>query len=287
MHVQVRLLHCDGGRRVVLVSARDGERFLGSALGEAGDAEEAEDRARARLLARLENPGPAAAVPERSPSLPERVSASPTPAPVKERPAPLPTRTVAASEPGLPAPPEAPPPAAPPPATPSPAAASAPPEPAPLPATPAPPAPPSPVEDPQDWSAELTHLDQQLRRLGWDREREAAYLQRCFGHPSRDRITVYADLIAYLQAIETLEPGCDPATAAVPLRRADLLEQCNLLLQQLGWDGSMGRSFLEKHLGVSSRQQLKDADLLRFNMLLEEETLLAADGGPAAPGLEG
>jgi hypothetical protein len=49
----------------------------------------------------------------------------------------------------------------------------------------------------------------------------------------------------------------------------------------------MGRSFLEKHLGVSSRQQLKDADLLRFNMLLEEETLRAADGGPAAPGPEG
>jgi hypothetical protein len=268
MHVQVRLLHCDGGRRVVLVSARDGERFLGSALGEAGDAEEAEDRARARLLDRLQNPGPAAAAPERSPSVAERAPASLTPAPVKERPAPRPTASVAASEPGLPALPE-----------PAPLSAT--------PASPAPPAPPSPVEDPQDWSAELTHLDLQLRRLGWDREREAAYLQRCFGHPSRDRITVYADLIAYLQAIETLEPGCDPATASVPLRRADLLEQCNLLLQQLGWDGSMGRSFLEKHLGVSSRQQLKDADLLRFNMLLEEETLRAADGGPAAPGPEG
>lgn len=148
------------------------------------------------------------------------------------------------------------------------------------------PASPSPAEEPQDWSAELTHLDLQLRRLGWDREREAAYLQRCFGHPSRDRITVYADLIAYLQAIETLEPGCDPTTAAVPLRRADLLEQCNQLLQLLGWDGSMGRSFLEKRMGVSSRQQLKDADLLRFNMLLEEETMRAAAEEPATPGLE-
>jgi hypothetical protein len=47
----------------VLVSARDGERFLGSALGEAGDAEEAEDRARARLLAQLQSPGPAPAAP--------------------------------------------------------------------------------------------------------------------------------------------------------------------------------------------------------------------------------
>jgi hypothetical protein len=257
MHVQVRLLHCDGGRRVVLVSARDGERFLGSALGEAGDAEEAEDRARARLLAHLQGPGPAPEAVGRAPAAALRAPAAPTPP----------------AAPDTPAPPSAP----------------APPVPAPLvPAPPVPvPAPPSPAEDPQDWSAELTHLDLQLRRLGWDRDREAAYLQRCFGHPSRDRITVYADLIAYLQAIETLEPGCDPATAAVPLRRADLLEQCNLLLQQLGWDGSMGRSFLEKQMGVSSRQQLKDADLLRFNMLLEEETLRVTAEGPVAPGQGG
>lgn len=240
MHVQVRLLHCDGGRRVVLVSARDGDRFLGSALGEAGDAEEAEDRARARLLAHLQNPGPTAAA-----------SAAPPPAAPMER-------SPAVPEPPLPAP------------VPSTAAVA--------------PAPPSPAEDPQDWSAELTHLDLQLRRLGWDRDREAAYLQRCFGHPSRDRITVYADLVAYLQAIECLEPGCDPTTAAIPLRRTDLLEQCNLLLQRLGWDGTMGRSFLEKHLGVSSRQQLNDTDLLRFNMLLEEETLRAAGEVGAAPG---
>jgi hypothetical protein len=137
-------------------------------------------------------------------------------------------------------------------------------------------------EDPQDWSPELTRLDLQMRRLGWDREREAIYLQRCFGHPSRDRITVFADLMTYLQAIEALEPGSDPAIAAVPLRRGDLLQQCDLLLQQLGWDGSRGRSFLEQELGVSSRQQLKDADLLRFNMLLEEQTLQASSGRSTA-----
>jgi hypothetical protein len=122
-----------------------------------------------------------------------------------------------------------------------------------------------------------------MRRLGWDREREATYLQRCFGHPSRDRITVYADLMSYLQMVEGFEPGCDPASAPVPLRRSDLLRQCDLLLQQLGWDGRRGRSFLEQHLAVASRQQLRDTDLLRFNMLLEEETLKAsADGLPVS-----
>ncbi|MEA5416963.1 hypothetical protein [Synechococcus sp. BA-132 BA5] len=252
MQLQVRLLHCDGGRRVVLVSARDGERFLGSALGEAGDAEEAEDRARARLLASLQTTSPPRS-PRQAPAPPARPS-SPPPEPAPLTPAPEPQ----SKEPQPPPQPEASP------------------EP--------PPTPEGRQEDPQDWSAELAHLDLQMRRLGWDRDKEATYLQRSFGHPSRDRITVYADLIAYLQAMEALEPGSDPAAASVPLRRADLLDQCNQLLQQLGWDGSRGRSFLEQHLGVSSRQQLKDADLLRFNMLLEEETLLGASDGAAAPG---
>ncbi len=250
MQLQVRLLRCEGGRRVVLVSAHEGGHFLGSALGEADDAEEAEDRARARLLASLRSTG--------TPHPPRQASApKPLSPPAAEAPKPTPAPT---------------------------------PSPAPTPTPEPPPSPESPPtlvsqeEDPQDWSAELTHLDLQMRRLGWDREREAIYLQRSFGHPSRDRITIYADLIAYLQAIEALEPGCDPATVAVPLRRADLLDQCNMLLQQLGWDGAMGRSFLEKHLGVSSRQQLKDTDLLRFNMLLEEETLLANADGPADSG---
>ncbi len=221
----------------MLVSARDGDRFLGSALGEAGHAEEAEDRARSRLLASL--------------------AASGAPRPSRADPPPRP----GTSEPPVAMPAEAPPHAV------------------------EPQAPDRRQEDPQDWSAELTELDLQMRRLGWDREREGLYLQRSFGHPSRDRITVYADLRAYLEAIELLEPGCDPATAPLPLRRSDLLDQCNRLLQQLGWDGSRGRRFLEQHLGVSSRQQLKDADLLRFNMLLEEETLQEG-AEPSAPAPE-
>jgi len=253
MQLQVRLLHSDGGRRVVLVSAHEGERFLGSALGEAANAEEAEDRARARLLASLQTNNPPRS-PRQAPAPLPRSSSPPAPEPAPLTPEPEPQQ-----EPQPPPQPEASP------------------EPSPTPE--------GLQEDPRDWSAELTHLDLQMRRLGWDRDKEATYLKRSFGHPSRDRITVYADLIAYLQAIEALEPGSDPAAASVPLRRADLLDQCNQLLQQLGWDGCRGRSFLEQHLGVSSRQQLKDADLLRFNMLLEEETLLVAADGAAAPGI--
>jgi hypothetical protein len=131
--------------------------------------------------------------------------------------------------------------------------------------------------DPEDWSAELAQLDLQLRRLGWSREQEAIYLQRAFGHPSRNRLTTYADLIAYLRVIQSFTPDTDPATAAVPLRRGDLLSQCDQLLEGLGWGAEQGRAFLQHHLGAASRQQLSDQQLLQFNMLLEGEMIRGSD----------
>ena len=49
MKTKVEICHIDTNRCVVRVSGFDGERDLGSALGEGADAEEAEDRARQRL----------------------------------------------------------------------------------------------------------------------------------------------------------------------------------------------------------------------------------------------
>ncbi|WP_053068473.1 hypothetical protein [Synechococcus sp. GFB01] len=79
--------------------------------------------------------------------------------------------------------------------------------------------------------------------------------------------------MAYLQALQTLDAGSDPATAAVPLRRRDLLAQSDQLLGRLQWDAVQGRQFLEQHFQRSSRQQLSDSQLLQFNMLLEGELI--------------
>lgn len=143
-----------------------------------------------------------------------------------------------------------------------------------------------PPADPEDWSQELTAVDLQLRRLGWNREQEGLYLQRAFGHPSRSRLTRYSDLRAYLVALEALQPGSDPALADVPLRRSELLAQGDALLRQLGWSAEQGRAFLERQLERVSRQQLSDVQLLQFNMLLEGE-LLAADAAAPATAPEG
>jgi hypothetical protein len=288
MELRVQLVHADGQVRVVHVSAYAGEQLLGSALGEASDAEAAEDRALQRLIARLAAaPPPGAAIGPAVVATPVQVppaNAAAIPAPIAAKNESAPAAAASASatshqpqpESAAKAPtehPAAPPgeatssPPAPIAAPPEPAAAAAP-APAPEPAA-------EPPADPEDWSSELLHLDRELQRLQWGRAEEEVYLQRAFGHPSRNRLTSYADLLAYLRAVEALGSPADPAAAAVPMRRQDLLSQCDALLRQLGWPRERARQFLESQLQVSSRQQLSDQDLLQFNLLLEGELLAA------------
>ena len=261
MQLEAQLVHAEPGKRVVQVRALANDQCLGSALGEAPTAEEAEDRASTRLLARL------------------AIQPEPIPQPPSQPPSHLQARPQSLSEPQtrthIPA-----------------VIASQAPAPAPTPeAVPAPAAAPNDIEpklppfqkleppseeqgsEPEDWSSELAGLDLQLQRLGWSREEEGIYLERAFHHPSRNRLTSYVDLVAYLKALEALSPGANPGNAPVPLRRKDLLSQCDQLLGQLQWDASRGRSYLEQHFNLSSRQQLNDTQLLQFNMLLEGELM--------------
>ena len=53
MKTKVEICHIDSNRCVVRVSGIEGDQVLGSSLGEAADAEQAEDRARERLMERV------------------------------------------------------------------------------------------------------------------------------------------------------------------------------------------------------------------------------------------
>lgn len=341
MQLQVQLVHAEGGRLVVLVTGWIGDQCLGSALGEAGNAEEAEDRAVARLGQRLahspvqasqptpiQGPLPAAIQIPGQKQNPDQTQAPATPP--RQPPNPVSERS-ANKEPSLPG--EQPKPSRPKgQASPMPKAITAKPasgtgvgstleaaegQPRPLAAGAGPAAPMDPsgqdaagtsaggrgqlslesstaepvaavsgpaaagaaaeqAADPEDWSDELAALEVQLQRLGWQREQESIYLQRAYGHPSRSRLTSYGDLVAYLNAVRQFEAPADPADVAVPIRRGDLLAQSDELLAQLGWDAAKGRAALEHHFERSSRQQLNDEDLLRFNMILEGELITGA-----------
>ncbi|MFN9622186.1 MAG: hypothetical protein ACK587_05040 [Cyanobacteriota bacterium] len=304
MEFRARLVHVDPQRRVVQVRAFEGERCLGSALGEATNAEEAEDRAQDRLRQRLRIPlgepvspsssrasvaAPPAALatapqtarapaPDPFAAPPPNPSAAPDPAPPASPSSAQPaTPPAAAPAPPLTAPPSTPPPSSPAPTRSEPVSPSLePPGSGPV----VPGEPPEPPVDPEDWSADLARLDRLLATLGWGREQERIYVRRLFGQASRSRLTRYADLMVLQRALEALPPGSPPDTAPLPLLRVDLLAQCDDLLARLGWPTDRARQCLEARFGVNSRQSLSDDQLLAFNLLLEGELLESA-------GLEG
>ncbi len=273
MRTHAQLCHVSSERCVVLVEAFEGTTPLGSALGEASTATEAEDQALIRLSARLNTAQQDAALgvqPERqsetggeaSGPLPvtenSDVRAVPKgsrqPRPIRHDPPPPKTAAMGSdsSQELTDSAPEA--------------SGTSNGDPSPLPPSEAP-------TDPDDWSEELTAIDLELQRIGWDRESEKVYLERAFGHASRHRLTRFSDLVAYLKRLRDLSADSDPGLAAIPLRRSDLVMQGDEILQRLKWSQQQAKNFLNQHLQASSRQQLTDEQLLSFNIMLEEQLL--------------
>ena len=184
----VELLHADAQRVIVRISAGQG-LALQSALGEGSTAEIAEDRARQRLAQGSAQP-PVQTLASAPAPAPE---AAPAPVPASAPPSPPPQPQLELQPNPEPLPPS------PAPAAPAPVAAELPVIPEPV---------HEPPAEPDDWSEELTAVEMELQRLGWQREQEGEFLQRAFGHPSRTRLVNYADVVAYLKALRCLEPGC-------------------------------------------------------------------------------
>ena len=274
MRTHAKLCHVSSDRYVVLVEAFEGTTSLGSALGEGGTAAEAEDQALNRLRLRLGQgqPQPAPESPaeilvdaavEASVPLPVTADSavdavakvSRQPKPIRREPQPIKAATQASeapqqlTDPGDDV-----------------SAAQGGEEPLPQPPSESP-------TDPEDWSEELTAIDLELQRIGWDRDSEKIYLERAFGHASRHRLTRFSDLVAYLKRLRELSAESDPQLAAIPLRRSDLVMQGDEILQRLQWNQQQARDFLNRHLQANSRQQLTDEQLLNFNIMLEEQLL--------------
>ena len=263
MRTHSQLCHVSSDRCVVLVEAYEGTTPLGSALGEGRSVSEAEDQALERLRARLgtsepaktEEPTPTTSLtsvessvqpggskqlqPIRRVAPPETTESVETKQVMKAQQQPTP---VAAAAEIMERGPDPQPPSE------------------------------SPI-DPEDWSEELTAIDLELQRVGWDRDSEKIYLERAFGHASRHRLTRFSDLVAYLKRLRDLPAGSDPQHAEIPLRRSDLVTQGDEILKRLQWNQQQAKDFLNQQLQASSRQQLTDEQLLNFNMLLEEQLL--------------
>ena len=250
MQTMAELCHIDTLRCVVRVELWVKKQLIGSSLGEAATAEEAEDRARARLRSRWSDEengsstyaeavdtGDPPAMPRSDDEPAETTSADPQLKPdqlVDREASPDPMTTSQARSQAHPS------------------------------ETPA---------DPEDWSEELTAIDLEIKRIGWSRDQEQSYLTRAFGHGRRHKLTRYADLVGYLRQLRLMQDGETPDQAPVPIRRGDLIQQGDQMLNMLKWTSEEARSFLQKQMNASSRQQLSDEQLLKFNMLLEEKII--------------
>ena len=248
MKTQAQLCHHDDQRCIVRVEAFDGSTSLGSALGEAPTATEAEDHAIARLRQRLDQRSAAPVsnkeivrhsnqdIVRRNDRDVDRIESEAKPVFEPQKPEPIAPIQSSLDQAAEAVVNEAP-------------------------------------TDPDDWSEELTAIDLELQRIGWDRASESIYLERAFGHSSRHRLTRFSDLVAYLKRLRDLPASSDARTAAIPLRRSDLVNQCDEILKRLNWQQQQARDFLQSNFQVGSRQQLSDEQLLGFNMLLEEQLI--------------
>ncbi|MED5384225.1 MAG: hypothetical protein VX481_06700 [Cyanobacteriota bacterium] len=263
MQIRAELCHVDTLRCIVRIEAWQGNQLLGSALGEAQTSEEAETRGLERLMRRIApsqpEAVPAKAVPQKAVPA-EAVSQEAVSQEAVSREASADSTEQLTTSPARAAAPEKP---------------QKPSKPEPLAATgevqqPPTAEPPSEAPtDPEDWSEELAAIDLEVQRIGWDRDRERIYLERAFGHASRHRLTRYSDLVGFLRQLRAMQPGESPETAAVPLRRSDLLSQGDEMIRTMGWSSAQARDCLQKELGATSRQQLSDQQLMQFNMILE------------------
>ena len=276
MRTHSQLCHVTSDRCVVLVEAYEGTTPLGSALGEGGTAAEAEDQALSRLRSRLAASKTAPVETAVNSSSQQSVAVGMQMAGTKQ---PEAIRRVAqspqtSSDPAKQTPMTQPPSVQPPSAQPSSAQPTGSADGSTVLESAIDPEPPSESPtDPEDWSEELTAIDLELQRVGWDRDSEKIYLERAFGHASRHRLTRFSDLVAYLKRLRDLSAGSDPQHAEIPLRRSDLVAQGDEILKRLDWSQQQAKDFLHHHVQANSRQQLTDEQLLNFNMLLEEQLI--------------
>ncbi len=247
MKTKVEVCHIDANRCVVRVIGFDGELLLGSSLGEADNAELAEDRARQRLIDRFTTVKEGQKSKEAKPTVIKVAATSKDESnainKISEKPlSDHPDKPIVSSIKGIDKP-----------------VAGIEPSEAPT--------------DPEDWSEELTSIDMQLKRIGWNREKEHVFLERAYGHGSRHKLTRYSDILAYLTQLSKLEKGANENTAPLPIRRSDLIVQGDAMLTELGWTQENAKKFLQTKTGATTRQQLSDEQLVTFNLLLEEQLI--------------
>ena len=115
------------------------------------------------------------------------------------------------------------------------------------------------IQEPKDWSTELTDIDSEIKRLNWSRDDESIFIQKKLGLNNRGKITKYNELVKYLNLLKNL----NYSNSSKP-NINELMNYSDNILKELNWDYKQGREYLQKEFNVSSRKDLDKDQLISF-----------------------
>ncbi len=118
------------------------------------------------------------------------------------------------------------------------------------------------INEPSDWSNELTAIDSEIERLKWSREDEIKFLEKNLGYNSRNKITNYNDIVKYVNLLKNIN---SPIQSMLNNTNTNtLIEESDNILKDLSWDHLQGREYLQKEFNVSTRKELSEQQLIAF-----------------------
>ena len=118
------------------------------------------------------------------------------------------------------------------------------------------------LQEPSDWSSELTSIDSEIQRLKWSRDDEINFLEKNLGYNNRNKITNYDDIVKYLDLLK--KTPIQNLSNVVNENINTLIEKSDSILKDLSWNHIQGREFLQKEFNVSTRKELSQEQLVSF-----------------------
>jgi len=118
------------------------------------------------------------------------------------------------------------------------------------------------INEPSDWSNELTAIDLEIQRLKWSRDDEINFLQNTFGYNNRNKITNYKDIISYLSLLKETDIQIQKNQGNANIKT--LIQESDNILKALSWDHVKGRQYLQNEFNVSTRKELNEKQLISF-----------------------